>query len=112
MKEIKAYVHHAHIAEVVAALKACPAWGGTEGHLRHNLALYVVTGMLSPLDTAELRYSIDIGDEAINEYKLELLCQDDEVDDFIDALVAAAHTGQLVGGWITVTDIVRSMAIR
>ncbi len=112
MKEIKAYVHRAHIAEVIAALKSCLAWGGTDGHTRHNLAIYVVKGMLSPLDTGELRYSIDIGDEAINEYKLELLCQDDEVDDFIDALVAVAHTGQLVGGWITVTDIVRSMAIR
>ena len=50
MKEIKAYVHRTHIAEVIAALKACPAWGGTEGHTRHNLALYVVKGMLSPLD--------------------------------------------------------------
>ncbi len=111
MKEIKAYVHRTHVAEVIAALKACPAWGD-DGHLRHNLALYVVKGMLSPLDTAEQRYSMELGDEAVNEYKLELLCEDAEVDGFIDALAAAARTGQAVGGWITVTDIVKAQAIR
>lgn len=112
MKEIKAYVHRSHVGEVVAALKSCQSWGGEEGHLRHNLALYVVKGMLSPLDLSEQRYSIELGDETVNEYKLELLCDDAEVDGFIEALLSAARTGQKVGGWITVTDIVRSLPIR
>ena len=112
MKEIKAYVHRTHVGEVIAALKACPAWGGEDGHLRHNLALYVVKGMLSPLDLSEQRYSMELGDEAVNEYKLELLCEDAEVDGFINAIGTAARTGQAVGGWITVTDIVKSFAIR
>ena len=31
MKEIKAYVHRSRVADVIAALKECPAWGGERG---------------------------------------------------------------------------------
>ena len=70
MKEVKAYVHRTRIADVIAALKDCPCWRESQAARRHNLALYVVKGSLKPLDNEELHYSLDIGDEIVNEYKL------------------------------------------
>lgn len=112
MKEIKAYVHKTRIADVIAALKASPAWGGERGNRRHNFAAYVVKGSLLPLDSDERHYSMDLGDEVVNEYKLELLCDDGEVDALVDALVVAARTGQAVAGWVTVNDLSRAVPIR
>ena len=98
MKEIKAYVHRSRIADVIAALKDNPAWGG-------------VKGSLLSLDSDEKHYSMDLGDEVINEYKLELLCEDGEVEALSAALMEAARTGQAVAGWITVFDVVSATPI-
>jgi nitrogen regulatory protein P-II 1 len=111
MKEIKAYVHRSRIADVIAALKDSPAWGGERGGRRHNLAVYVVKGSLLSLDSDEKHYSMDLGDEVINEYKLELLCEDSEVEALSATLMAAARTGQAVAGWITVIDVVSATPI-
>ena len=81
------------------------------GARRHNLAMYMVKGTLVPLDSDEQHYSMDLGDEVVNEYKLELLCEDDEVDQLVAALHVAARTGQAVAGWITVTDLARVVPI-
>jgi len=111
MKEVKAYVHRSRIADVIAALKACPAWSAARSDRRHNLAVYVVKGSLMPLDSDEKHYSMDLGDEVVNEYKLELLCEDSEVDEIVAALHGAARTGQLVAGWITVTNIALAIPV-
>lgn len=111
MKEIKAYVHSSRIADVIAAIKESPAWDGKAGAKRHNLAAYIVKGSLVPLDSNEKHYSMDLGDEVINEYKLELLCEDSEVDALVDTLVAASRTGQDVAGWVTVTNLLRAVPI-
>ncbi len=111
MKEIKAYVHRSRIADVIAALKDSPAWGGARGGRRHNLAVYIVKGSLLPLDNAEQHYAVDLGDEVVNEYKLELLCEDGEVEPLMAAITAAARTGQAVAGWITVIDVVSATPI-
>lgn len=111
MKEIKAYVHRSRIADVIAALKDSPAWGGARSGRRHNLAVYVVKGMLLPLDSNEKHYAMDLGDEVVNEYKLELLCEDSEVEALSASLMEAARTGQAVAGWITVIDVVSATPI-
>jgi nitrogen regulatory protein P-II 1 len=111
MKEIKAYVHRSRVADVIAALKDCPAWGSERGSRRHNLAIYVVKGSLMPVNTDEQHYSVDLGDEVINEYKLEMLCEDGEVDEILTVIIAAARTGQTVAGWITVSDVARAIPI-
>ena len=112
MKEVKAYVHRSRVADVIAALKDCPAWGSLRAGRRHNLAVYIVKGSLLPLDTDEQHYSMDLGDEVVNEYKLELLCEDTEVDEIVAAVQSAARTGQPVAGWITVTEVSQAIAIR
>jgi nitrogen regulatory protein P-II 1 len=111
MKEIKAYVHQSRIADVIAALKDSPAWGGEAGDRRHNLAAYVVKGSLVPQDSAERHYAVDLGDEVVNEYKLELLCEDAEVDALVDVIAVAARTGQPIAGWITVSNLDRASPI-
>ncbi len=111
MKEIKAYVHRSRIADVIAALKDSPAWGGEKGGRRHNLAVYAVKGSLLPLDNDEKHFAVDLGDEVVNAYKLELVCEDGEVAALSAALMAAARTGQAVAGWITVIDVVSTTPI-
>ena len=55
---------------------------------------------------------LGLGDEVVNEYKLELLCEDNEVEPLKAALVAAARTGQAVAGWITVIDVISATPIQ
>lgn len=43
----------------------------------------------------------------INEFKLELLCEDQQVDELIEIIQAAGRTGQSEAGWIYVTDILK-----
>ena len=93
------------------AAAALAARGGARGGRRHNLAVYIVKGSLLPLDSDEKHYSMDLGDEVINEYKLELLCEDGEVETLSAALMDAARTGQAVAGWITVIDVVSATPI-
>lgn len=40
----------------------------------------MVKGSLLPLGDEARHYSIDLGDEVVNEYKLEVFCDDAEVD--------------------------------
>jgi len=111
MKEIKAYVHRSRVADVIAALKASPAWGSAAKARGHNLAIYLVKGSLLPLDDDERHYSLDLGDEVVNEYKLELLCEDADVDALLAAIAGAARTGQPQAGWITVVDVDRAFPV-
>jgi nitrogen regulatory protein P-II 1 len=111
MKEIKAYVHRGRVADVIAAVKATPAWGSALKARGHNLAVYMVKGSLLPLADEDRHYSIGLGDEIVNEYKLELLCDDAEVDELVDAIRSAALTGQAYAGWITVTELARAISV-
>jgi nitrogen regulatory protein P-II 1 len=111
MKEIKAYVHRNRVADVIAAIKATPSWGTATQSRGHNLAVYMVKGSLLPLFADERHYSLDLGDEVVNEYKLELLCEDTEVDELVEAIRDAARTGQSQAGWITVTELARAIPI-
>lgn len=111
MKEIKAYVHRNRVADVIAALKASPAWGNAVQGGQHNLTVYVVKGSLLPLDDAERHYSLDLGEEVVNEYKLELLCEDAVVDELVGVIRANGRTGQANAGWVTVTEVVQAVPI-
>lgn len=110
MKEIKAYIHRSRIADVIGALKSSVAWTAV-GSGEHNLTIYMVKGSLVPLDEGERRYSVDLGDEVINEYKLELHCSDEHVDELVKIIVAAGRTGQANSGWVYIVDIVSAVPI-
>jgi nitrogen regulatory protein P-II 1 len=104
MKEIKAYVHSNRIGAVIAALKGSAAWSAAENG-DHNLTVYMVKGSLLPQGDSERHYSLDLGDEVINEYKLELHCQDAHVEELVNLIRSAARTGQSNAGWIYVGSI-------
>lgn len=110
MKEVKAYVHRDRVADVIAALKDSTAWSG-QGDAAHNLAVYLVRSVVTSDDQQERRYSMDLGDAIVNEYKLELICRDEEVDELVKAIADAARTGREMGGWITVADLDQAQRI-
>jgi len=107
MKAIKAYVHRSRVSEVIEALKASASWNCGQ----HNLTLYLVKGSLRPLDDAERQYSVDLGEEVVNEYKLELHCDDEHVAELVTVIRTTAATGQPNAGWIYVSDILQATPI-
>ncbi len=111
MKEIKAYVHENRVTAVIQALNESKAFGGPDGACRHNLTAYVVKGSLLALDASERHYSMALGNEVINEYKLELLCEDIYVEELVAVIRQAAHTGSRQAGWIYVVDIASALRI-
>ncbi|MES2363417.1 MAG: P-II family nitrogen regulator [Pseudomonadota bacterium] len=110
MKEIKAYIHSNRVADVISALKSSVAWT-TVGNDEHNLTAYMVKGSLVPLDEGERRFSVELGDEVINEYKLELHCSEEHVDELVKIIVASARTGRANSGWVYVMDVVSAVPI-
>lgn len=110
MKEIKAYVHSNRIADVVAALKASSVWS-VGGNGDHNLTVYMVKGSLVPLDDSEKRYSVELGEEVVNEYKLEMHCSDEYADELVEVISRVARTGQVTAGWIYVMDIAQAIRV-
>ena len=110
MKSIKAYIHRNRIADVISALKGSVTWTAV-GSGEHNLTAYMVKGSLLPLDQGERSYSTDLGDEVVNEYKLELNCADEHVDELVKIIVAAGRTGQANSGWVYIVDIVSATPI-
>jgi len=116
MKEIKAYIHNHRIADVIHALKEsgqcnamqCNAKAGTGCR---NLSVIPVQSLLKSVDAKEQHYSIDLAEEVINESKLELICEDDQVDELLGIFERAAHSGQAEAGWTYVPDIVRAVPI-
>jgi nitrogen regulatory protein P-II 1 len=111
MKEIKAYVPQDRVADVIAALKESKVWGGERGDASHNLAVYLVRGMVPSVNRQDRHYSVDLGDEVVNEYKIELICSELEVDELVQIIVTAAHVSSTDGGWITVAQLDRALRI-
>lgn len=84
MKEIKAFIHQHRVADVIQELKAAGVG---------NLFITTGHGLLAALDAKEQHYSMDLATAVIREYKLELLCEDEQVE----ALVAAIRDNALTG---------------
>lgn len=111
MKELKAYVQESRVADVIDALKNSTVWGGVGGDSAHNLAVYLVRGVVPAVDDRDRRYSTELGDEVVNEFKLELICPEAEVDELISVITAAAQSGDATSGWITVSELERAVRI-
>lgn len=114
MKEIKAFVHQHRAADVIEAIKATQAW--TTAHAgaaeRHHLSVTQAQGTFRPVDQAERHYSVDLGLEVVREFRIELHCDDDWVDELVTAIVSAGRTGQQLAGWVYVSDVAVAHPIR
>lgn len=95
MKEIKAFVHRSSIADVVYALKAAGF---------QQMSFIDVQGTLQALNDDEREYSLQIGQEVITETKLELFCEENELESAVEIIRRTARTSQRVSGWIYVSD--------
>lgn len=111
MKEIKAYIHNHRIADAIRALNESGLCNtdGTPGC--RNLAVVPVKILLKAMDSREQHYSIELAEEVINESKLELVCEDHQVDELVGIIGRAAHTDQAEAGWIYVSDIIQAVPI-
>ena len=100
MKEIKAFVHRNRVADIVHALRNAGLCSGDR-----NLSVVDVTGTLKALDAQEQNFSLELGQEAITEVKLELVCEDGCADEAVQIIRKNGHTGQTLAGWVYVSDI-------
>ena len=106
MKEIKAFIHQNRAADVVHALHSSGFCS-----TGCNLSLTDVAGTLKSLGSKERSFSVEFGESLINEVKMELVCEDDQVDNAIELIRDHARTGQAISGWIYVSDITNSYRI-
>jgi len=102
MKEIKAFIHRNRITDVIHALK---------GTGFSNLSVVDVKGTLKALDNKEQDYSVELGTAVITEMKLELVCEESQVDEATQLIQQHARTGQEDAGWIYVIDIGQAIRI-
>ena len=111
MKEIKAYIHNHRIADVIHALKESGQCNANAGTGCRNLSVIPVQSLLKAVDAKEQHYSIDLAEAVINESKLELICEDDQVEELVDIIGRAARTGQAEAGWIYVSNIIQAIPV-
>lgn len=112
MKEIKAYIHAHRIADVIHTLKASGRCAADATAGCRNLSVTAVQSLLNPVSEGEQHYSMELAEAVINECRLELLCDDDEVDELLAIIERSAHTGLSLSGWAVVTDVVRAVPLR
>ena len=108
MKEIKVYVHRNRIADVIAAINRTGLVDGRVPGVR-NINATSVQSLLKPVDHAEQRYSVELGEAVIDEVRLELLCEDNQVEALVTLIDRTARTGQVIAGWICVHDVVMAV---
>ncbi len=102
MREIKAFIHRNRIADVVRILKDAGF---------QNLSVIDVKGMLKALDTREQNYSVEVGEKVIVEIKLELVCENEQVDEAVNLIREHARTGQALAGWVYISEIMTALPI-
>lgn len=103
MKLVKAYIHQIRTAQVVQAL-------ADAGY--RNVALLDVKGTLKPLSDDERYYSADGIGLLIGEVRLELVCEDSEVDAVTTIIRTHGRIGRpRVSGWIYVSSVEQALPI-
>ncbi|MEW5790742.1 P-II family nitrogen regulator [Thermithiobacillus tepidarius DSM 3134] len=102
MKEINAIIHSNRIADVLDALKEADCT---------SVCAAVVRGLLRAIDTREQHYSVELAQAIIFEYKLELVCEDDQVERLVEIIKRNAQTGQAKAGMIYVTEVLQAIPI-
>ena len=102
MKQVKAYIHHVRTNAVVQALTDA-------GH--SNLALLDAQSTLKPLSDEERNYSMEGGGLLIGVARLELVCEESEVDAVTAIIRTHGRIGPQVSGWVHVSGIDHALTI-
>ena len=102
MKVIKAFIHQHRAAAVVHALKDAGC---------RNLFVANGLGLLKAGYAGEEHYSIGLAETVTQECSLELLCEDDQLDQWVAIIRDNARTGRPEAGWICVTEAARAVPV-
>ena len=101
MKEIKAFIPASRASDVLEALKEAEEAGA--GVL--NLAAFVVESLPHKRPgSGEAHYSMELGGTVVREIKVEVLCNDEEVDKLTRLIKSTTGKGSRVDGWLIVTS--------
>lgn len=111
MKGIQVYLHRQQVGAVIHALKAHGSWETAQRGGYRNLAVFPVQGSLRPADGQDQHYSMVLSEAVTDEYKIELVCEDEDVLALVEIIRNAAAIGRARSGWIFVFTIDQSFAI-
>ncbi|MBI3803547.1 MAG: P-II family nitrogen regulator [Nitrospirae bacterium] len=96
MKEVKAYIKHQRVNQVIEALER-------EGFT--DMTLIDVRGITSGLHEEAYKYSLELAQKYMDVIKLELVCADGQAKKAAAIIAQAAHTGRQGDGLVFVTPV-------
>ena len=102
MKQIKAFVHRNRVSDLIHELEAA-------GFKR--LSLFDVKGLLRALSAREQQYSVEFGDQVVNEVQMELFCKSEDVAKAVDIFRRVGRTGRAEAGWVYVSNVDQAFPI-
>jgi len=103
MKEIKAYIRTAHLEQTVAALKGQGAPGITVVTVHPVGYGFDSRFTLSEVEVTRRYYDVT---------KIELVCDDEDVERFVETILEQAHTGSSGDGLLFISAVDEVVKIR
>lgn len=103
MKEIKAYIRTSYLEQAVKALQDKGAPGITVVTVHPVGYGFEARFTLSEVEMSKRYYDIT---------KIEMVCDDEDSDTFVEAITDCAHTGSPGDGLIFVSDVEEAIKIR
>lgn len=103
MKEIKAYIRKEQAEIVIRKLEMAGVTGMT---------VLDANALSQWADSEFFSYSIDLVQKYSTVVKIELICNDNQMDKLTDVIKKYGYTGRSGDGWIFVSEIEKSIRIR
>ena len=103
MKRVEAYIQPFMLTRVLHELRAV--------HV-HGLTAMDVRGFGRDKDESHPHHSAEYAVDFTPKVKLELLCQDGQVEGIVEAILTGAHSGRRGDGKVFVTDVERIVSVR
>lgn len=103
MKEIKAYIRKEQAEIVIRKLERAGVTGMT---------VLDANALSQWADSEYFSYSIDLVQKYSTVVKIELICNDNQMDKLTDVIKKYGYTGRSGDGWIFVSEIEKSIRIR
>lgn len=103
MKRVEAYIQPFMLTRVLHELREVHA---------HGLTIMDVRGFGREKDESYPHHSADYAVDFTPKVKLELLCQDDQAEAIVEAILKGAHSGRRGDGKVFVTHVERIVSVR
>ncbi len=103
MKEIKAYVRSERVNDIIQALEKA----GVKG-----MTLIDVMAVGQNIDPKNYKFSMSLVERYQKIAKLEIICSDDDVDQYVQIIRENGTTHSKGDGLITVSDVQRLVKVR